>query len=108
MKSLSWINLILGVWLIVSAIVLSAGNAAITAEESVAGIMIAVLAYASSVGRPAPGVSWSVAIAGLWTVIVNYGVLTSPRLNATIVGALVVVLGTANAIYRQSSERTRV
>lgn len=41
------------------------------AEESVAGIMIAVLAYAA------------------------------PRLNATVVGVIVIVVGTVNAIYRQ-------
>jgi hypothetical protein len=101
MKSLSWINAILGVWLIIAAFVFSTGNGIIMAEESVAGVMIAVLAYASAVGPAAPGISWSVALAGLWTVIGNYGRLTEPRLNATIVGAVVVVLGVANSIHRR-------
>ena len=106
MKALSWINVSLGVWLMVTAFALSAGDGPIMAQESVAGIMIAVLAYASAVGPPSPGISWSVAIAGLWTVIVNYGVLTPPRLNATIVGAIVILLGAGNAIHRQLVPRT--
>jgi hypothetical protein len=106
MKALSWINVSLGVWLMVTAFALSAGDAPIMAQESVAGIMIAVLAYASAVGPPSPGISCSVAIAGLWTLIVNYGVLTPPRLNATIVGAIVILLGAGNAIHRQFVPRT--
>ena len=102
MKSLSWINVVLGVWLIVAAFVLATSNTFIMAEESVAGVTIAVLAYVSAVGPAAPGISWSVALAGLWTVIGNYGRVTEPRLNATIVGAVVLVLGVVNSIHRQT------
>src|SRR5262245_7059954 len=101
MRALSWINMVLGLWLLVTAFVFPRGPGAIMAVESVAGIMIAVLAYSSSVARPAPGVSWCVVIAGIWTLIVNYGVLSVPRVNASIVGVVVVILGTVNAVYRQ-------
>jgi len=106
MKVLSWINFLLGVWLTIAAFVLPTRTGPVMASEGVAGIMIAVLAYASAVGRPNAGVSWSVAIAGLWTVIVSYGVRTTATSNAAVVGLVVLLLGTANAIYRHTPKRT--
>jgi hypothetical protein len=99
MKALSWINFALGVWLIAAGFAL-ARTGPFMAQESVAGVMIAVLAYASSVAEPHPGVSWSVALAGLWTFIANYGMTTPARDNAMMVGLAVLVLGVVNAIYR--------
>jgi hypothetical protein len=108
MKTLSWLNWALGVWLVAATFVLTTGNETVRAEEAVAGIAIAVLAYTSAV-RPTPGLSWSVAIAGLWAVIVNSGVMmTKPRLNAVIVGALVAVLGGLNALYRSHHDFHRI
>ena len=106
MKALSWINVLLGVWLTIAAFALSARTGSAMAAEGVAGVVIAVLAYASAVGRPNAAISWSVAVAGLWTLIVNYGAHTTATLNATIVGLAVLVLGSANAIYRHAPKRT--
>jgi len=100
MKSLSWTNWALGVWLIAAAFLISTRSDFVRAEEAVAGIAIAVLAFASAVTRPTPGISWSVAVAGLWTVIVNAGGMTVPKWNALIVGVVVTILGAANALYR--------
>jgi hypothetical protein len=108
MKSLSWINFLLGVWLIIAAFALPTKTGPTMAAESAAGVIICVLAYASAVGRPNAGLSWSVAGAGLWTLIVNYGAHTAATSNATIVGLLVLVLGSANAIYRHTPKRTGV
>jgi hypothetical protein len=107
MKALSWINFLLGVWLTIAAFALPASTGAVMASESVAGVIISVLAYASAVGRPNAGVSWSVAVAGLWTLIVSYGAHTAATSNATIVGLVVIVLGSINAIYRHAPKRTR-
>jgi hypothetical protein len=49
-KALSWINFILGLWLIVAGFTLSTGVGAIMAEEIVLGIIIAVLAFGSIAG----------------------------------------------------------
>jgi hypothetical protein len=106
MKVLSWINFLLGVWLMIAAFVLPLKTGPVMASEGAAGIMIAVLAYASAVGRPNAGISWSVAVAGLWTLIVSYGAHTPATSNATIVGLVVLVLGSANAIYRHAPKRT--
>jgi len=78
-------------------------------EEIVLGIIIACLAFAS-IMRPAPLLSWLVAIAGLWTIIapmvMNYSVRAS-RGNDIIVGVIVLALGVSNAIYRQEHVRVR-
>jgi hypothetical protein len=100
MKSLSWANWALGVWLIAAAFLISTRNDFVRAEEAVAGIAIAVLAYASAVARPNSGLSWSVAVVGLWTVIVNAGGMTLPKWNALGVGLVVTTLAAANALYR--------
>jgi hypothetical protein len=76
LKRLSWINAVLGLWLIVAAFTLPVRTGPAMAEESVAGIVVVVLAYVSAVGRPRPGISWTVAIAGLWILVISYGVVT--------------------------------
>jgi hypothetical protein len=106
MKALSWINFFLGVWLTVAAFALPPKTGPVMATEGAAGVIIAVLAYASAVGRPNAGVSWGVAAAGLWTAIVSYGVHMTATSNATIVGVAVLVLGSANAIYRHALKST--
>jgi hypothetical protein len=106
MKALSWINFLCGVWLTIAAFALAVSTGAMMAAESVAGVIISVLAYASAVGRPNAGVSWSVAVAGLWTLIVSYGAHTAATSNATIVGLVVLILASINAIYRHAPKRT--
>jgi len=106
LKALSWINFILGLWLIVAAFTLPARTASVVAAESVAGIAVVVLTYASAVGRPRPGISWSIAMVGLWIVVVDWGMVTPSKLNAMLVGVLVLGLGAANAIYCHSPART--
>jgi len=108
MKALSWINFILGLWLIVAGFVMSRGSGPVMAEEIVLGIIIACLAYWSAV-RPGTTVSWAVAVAGLWTLIapgvISYAGMAASRRNDIVVGIIVLVLGFANAVYRQAPAR---
>ena len=110
MKVLSWINFILGLWLIAAAFIFSTGAGAVMAEEIVLGIIIAVLAYGSIVARSSAVVSWLVALAGLWTLVapsvIVYGMFTASRTNDIVVGIIVLVLGFANAVFRESPVRT--
>jgi hypothetical protein len=76
------------------------------AEESVAGIVVVMLAYAAAMGRPRPGISWSVVIAGVWILVVNSGMVTPSKVNAMFVGLLLVGIGTANALYLRAPART--
>jgi hypothetical protein len=108
MKALSWINFILGLWLIVAGFALSSAAVPVMAEEIVLGIIIACLA-AISATRPSPVANWLVPLAGLWTLIapaaINYAGMTVSRVNDSVVGIVVLVLGVANAVYRQSPVR---
>jgi hypothetical protein len=98
-KALSWINFALGLWLIVAAFTLPGKTQFGMAEGGVAGIIVVVLAYASAVGRPRPGISWSVAVAGLWILVISSGAVSSSTLNDMLVGGLILGVGAANAIY---------
>lgn len=104
MKALSWINFILGLWMIVVGFAISAAARPVMAEEIVIGIIIACLAAAAAMRRTSIA-SWLVALAGLWTLIapaaINYAGLTTARTNDIIVGIIVLVLGLANTVYRQ-------
>jgi len=101
MKAVSWINVALGSWLIAAALLLSTRSGAVRAEEAIAGVLIAVLSYVSSVGVPSPAMSWTVAGAGIWTVILNSGAFIAPRTNAMVVGAVVAILAVSNAMSRR-------
>jgi len=109
MKAFSWINFVLGLWLIVAGFALSATARPVMTEEIVLGVIIACLAFASAM-RPSPMLSWLVALAGLWTLIapvaMNYGMLRTARGNDIVVGIIVLALGVNNAIYRQTLVRT--
>jgi di/tricarboxylate transporter len=104
MKVLSWINVLPGLWLLVAAIAFSSGSGPL-AGEGVAAVLIIVLACASAVARPHPGISWGVALTGLWAMLVDYALHADPRSHAALVGCAVVVLGAVNAAYRQSRIR---
>ncbi len=110
MKALSWINFLLGLWLIAAGFVLSAPARPVMVEEVVLGIIIACFALISA-ARPTPVASWLVAVAGLWTLIapaaIDYGALATSRANDIVVGVVVLVFGLANALYRQSPVRTQ-
>jgi hypothetical protein len=105
MKALSWINFILGLWLIAAGVTLSAAARPVMAEEIVIGIIIAALA-AISATRETAVMSWIVALAGLWAIIapaaISYGQLAASRTNDIVVGIVVLILGVADAMYRHA------
>ena len=110
MKAFSWVNFILGLWLIVAGFALSMASRPVMAEEIVLGIIIACLCLAAiSAVHPSPAISWLIAAAGLWTLIspavIRYGALAASRANDIVVGIMVLALGIASAVYRQSLVR---
>ena len=64
MKALSWINFVLGLWLIAAGAAMSMAARPVMAAEIVLGIIIAGLAVIAAV-RPSSLASWCVALAGL-------------------------------------------
>jgi len=109
MKGLSWINFILGLWLIVAGFAISMAVRPVMAEEIILGIIIACLS-AIAAARPQPAVSWIVALAGLWTLIapavINYAGASASRANDMVVGIIVLILGVINAVHRPAPVRT--
>jgi hypothetical protein len=111
MRALSWINFILGLWLIFAGFTIGRGVQPVMAEEIILGIIIAGLSL-SAVRRANPGLSWGVAIAGLWTLLapafINYTAVPRARSNDIAVGVIVLILGAVNALYRESPVRTEI
>jgi hypothetical protein len=111
MKVLSWINFILGLWLIFAGFTMGRGVPAVMTEEIILGIIIAALSLA--VLRTGNTVlSWVVALAGLWTLlapaVVNYTAVPRARGNDITVGVIVLILGVVNALYRPAPVRTQL
>jgi len=110
MKALSWIDFILGLWLIVAGLALSMAARPVRVEEIILGIIIACLAAIAGT-RHSPAVGWLIALAGLWTLIapavINYAGMTRSRTNDMVVGIIVLVLGIATAMIHRTPVRTQ-
>ena len=106
MKALSWINVLLGLWLLVTGVAFSAASGPAMAGQSVTAVLIVVLAYASAVERPHPMISWGVAFAGLWGILLDAAVRSDPRSHAALAGFIVAILGAVNAVYRHRRVRS--
>ena len=112
MKAYSWINFVLGCWLIVASFVFtySFGMHPATTQEVVMGVIIAALACWSAIAHAQEWLAWLVGLAGLvtlgsplWT---NYqGISTFARANDVVVGLVVLLLGCASAVARHKANR---
>jgi hypothetical protein len=103
---LSWSNVVLGLWLIAAPFAMgySAGHGAV-AEDFLLGTGIAVLAMWRAIGADSAGmrgVSWTVALAGLWVAIapfaLGYSGVAGAAANEVTVGLLVSTFGTIRAL----------
>ena len=111
MRVLSWITFILGLWLIFAGFTTGRAVPGVMTEEIVLGIIIAALSLAV-VRTGNTGLSWLVALAGLWTLIapavVNYTAVPRARGSDITVGVIVLILGVLNALYRPAAVRTHI
>lgn len=99
MKRVSWINLILGVWLVISPYVLgSTALRATVGNDIVLGILLIasswwILATAAEV----LGVSWFQMLCGIWLVIapfvLSYRAMTHALANDVVVGVIIFIVG---------------
>ncbi len=113
MRWASWINFILGLWLIVAPFALRYANVPGAAPEDVIlGILIAAFSLwmASTYEAPA-GPSWLVVVFGIWTIIapfvLGYSRQSAAELrNDVAVGVVVVILAAVRAIGYQRPMRT--
>ena len=111
MRVLSWITFILGLWLIFAGFTMGRGVPGVMTEEIVLGIIIAALSLAV-VRTGNTGLSWLVALAGLWTLsapaVAKYTAVPRARGNDITVGVIVFILGVLNALYRPAAVRTHI
>ncbi len=112
MKWASWTNLVLGLWLISAPFVLGyAGVAGAMYEDVILGIVIGLLALWRAVGAETAamaGVSWVVAVGGLWVLlapfVLGYTGTTAAVYNDVIVGLAVLVFAAARALSHGGGE----
>lgn len=104
MKGLSWTNFVLGLWLLISPFTLSYGGTAAT-EDIIVGILIAALALWRALGEETErmkGISWTVAILGIWALIapfaLGYTAISVAVWNDVIVGLIVAVLAVVRSL----------
>lgn len=89
----SFVNLILGVWLITSPPTLGYKSTAMTWSDIVSGSLIVVLSIAAASRRLNAYVRWAVCFVGLWLLfapLVFWAPTAAEYLNDTVVGAFVV------------------
>lgn len=104
MKGLSWTNFVLGLWLLISPFTLGYGGIAAT-EDIIVGILIAAFALWRALGEDTEGmkgVSWTVAVLGLWAIIapfaLGYTAIALAVWNDVIVGLIVATLAFVRAL----------
>jgi SPW repeat len=111
MKRASWINLILGVWLIFSPFALgSMGMHVAVGNNVVLGILlIASSWWILAAATEAVGVSWFQMLCGIWLIIspfiLQYQGLTHAMANDVVVGIIAFVVG---LLESQALAHTRV
>jgi thiol:disulfide interchange protein len=99
MKRASWINLILGIWLIIAPFVFgSTGLRTVTGNNIVLGILLIASSWwilAAKIQNA--GVSWFQMLCGIWLVIapfvLRYRDVTHAMANDVVVGVIVFIVG---------------
>src|SRR5579872_4005702 len=107
MSRKSWINVALGLWLVVSAFALPHYSGISVTQDVVTGLFVALAALwaAEAFGEVVSLVaSWVVVLSGVWTVIapfvLHYERPASAVLNEVVVGLVVTALGLANVVAK--------
>ena len=112
MKALSWVNSILGLWLIVAPFaLLYRGISAALWDNIIVGIIIAALAGWRALGKESvrmTATSWAVALLGLWTLVapfaLRYAGNASAMWNNGIVGIVLAIVATYRALDRSGMQ----
>jgi len=101
MGGASWMNVLLGIWVIISPFVVQfARLPAAMWNNVIVGIVIAVLALIRTSTPRQVGWSWANVILGIWMIISPFalGVMTTTILwNNIILGIVIALIATANA-----------
>ncbi len=106
LKGVSWVNFILGLWLIISPFVLVfRGVTQALWDNVIVGIVIAILAIWRALAEESEGmtvISWVLALVGLWTLISPFVLGYSQTRNAMVDDVIVGIIVGILAIWRGS------
>lgn len=109
-RTLSGINVLAGIWLIVAPFVLNYASSGNKWQEVIFGAIIAILGLVRMAAPSVAWPSWANLLAGIWLIIAPWtisGTTTSARWNEVIVGIIVAALAwgsgaiTANAHHHE-------
>jgi hypothetical protein len=97
-RGFSAIVFLAGIWLIISPFILSYDSAAVTWDQVIIGIIIAVLGIIRYSALLAVWASWLSALAGLWMIIAPFaisGATGAARWSSAIAGLVTFILSLA-------------
>jgi len=72
MKNISWINILLGVWLVIAPFALSTviPNGAWTANDIILGILLIAASWTIvAMAAPSAGIAWFEVLCGIWLIV---------------------------------------
>ncbi|HUK33598.1 MAG TPA: SPW repeat protein [Vicinamibacterales bacterium] len=75
MKNITWVNILLGVWLVIAPFALSTviPNHAWTANDVILGVLLIAASWAIvSMAAPSIGVAWFEVLCGVWLVVAPF------------------------------------
>ena len=99
-RSLAGLNFLFGLWLIISPYILSYDNSQSKWQQTIAGVIVAILAAVRYFALDQVWASWVNAVVGLWMIIAPFATNFQPaaaRWNAVIFGILVGIVALSNA-----------
>lgn len=103
MKRITWINLILGIWLIVSPFVLGhAASTVMTINDIVFGVLLlACSAWMLADMAAQIGVNWFQVLCSIWVIVspfaLRYQQLSRAMANDVIIGVIALIVGLVEA-----------
>ncbi|HET6924916.1 MAG TPA: SPW repeat protein [Candidatus Saccharimonadales bacterium] len=102
-RTMSGLNFIFGIWLIISPYILSYTTAQAKWEQTVAGIVVLILAAIRYAAPKQMWTSWVNAAVGVWLIIAPFatGYQSGAAFwNEVIFGILVAIVGISNGLTR--------
>lgn len=106
------LNILAGIWLLISPFIVSGFGSTSTANNVVCGIVIGLIATTRWVAMPdTPVPSWMNAILGLWVLVspwlLGFSTRMGPTWNNVILGIIVVCLAVWAAVVTTRTMRPR-
>ena len=110
--SVSSMNILFGLWLIIAPFVLGYSRFKIAMwNDIILGVLIGIFALVRSWKSEAAMPSWINVLGGIWLIIapfvLDYGIQTTPRWNDIILGILVIIFAWSNHAAPQPHPRVQ-